>query len=287
MLTPVFRKAAAALACALAAGLIGGSAAQASTGDPLDRSQLGPAVFSEDFHSMPRLDSGCSDKHAKFVTQYCGEGPVNGQFPRTHGEHQCYSDSKFNGVNPFSLDPAGGLDINAARIPANVSCFGARYTSGMLSTYNSLQMRYGYWEVTAQMPKGGEGRWPALWLTHHPWPPEIDFAEFAQGVLNGSQHSETHKQPGIGSTAPQLGCFCDRPHTFGVLVRPDVIVWYADGREWYRNKPDEGVAGADYYLIINLAISGSPGGWTGDETPTSVPATLRVTDVHIYPLKTQ
>jgi hypothetical protein len=269
----------AAIAAAAAAG-----PARAAPGDRLDPTSLGALLYRYDFDKLPRLDTGCSDPRADFVTQYCGEGPVNGKFPRTHGEHQCYSDPGFNGVNPFRLDPRGGLTIRAERAPPGGACFGSAYTSGMLSTRNRFHMRYGYWEVEAQMPKGGEARWPAIWLVADKWPPEIDFAEFAGGVLHGSQHSARNPQPGVGSRAPELGCFCDRAHRFGVLVRPDVIVWYADGREWLRAKPEPGVAGADYFLIANLAIH-SIEGWTGPETPTSVPAELRVVSLRAWGLK--
>ena len=272
----------------LITGVMLATGAHAAPGDRLDRRQLGAQVFQDAFQQGLSLDHGCNDPNAKYVDQYCGEGPADGAYPRTHGEHQCYSDPDFDGVNPFMLEAAGDLRITAQLMApaAEAKCFGAKYTSGMLSTRNSLRMKHGYWEVVAQMPRGGEGRWPAIWLKAGGWPPEIDIAEVANGVLNGSQHSKHHPN-GVGSTAPHLGCLCDRPHAFGFLNTGAELIWYVDGVEWYRATPEPGVADAAYYLIVNLAITGRPGGWTGGETPTSVPASLKIYSISAYALASQ
>ena len=243
----------------------------------------GPVAFHDNFQQLS-LDHGCSSRTAKYVDQYCSTGPGDGAYARTHGEHQCYSDPTFNGANPFSLESGHGLVITARAFsaPPKGACSGTKYTSGLISTVNSFRMTHGYWEVVAQMPKGGEARWPAIWLMAGTWPPEVDIAEMAKGVLHGTQHSKSRPN-GAGSTAPNLGCLCDRPHAFGLLNTGDELVWYVDDVEWYRAKADPGIGDARYYLIVNLAITGRPGGWTDAETPTSVPAQMRVLSISAYP----
>ena len=259
-----------------------GGSSQAATGDSFNKNILGNVLFSDTFSKMPVIDTGCSSKSARYVDQYCGQGSVNTAYPRTHGEHECYSDETFDGVNPFTLDPKGGLDINANKglfiVPA---CSSAKYSSGMISTYNSFAMAHGYWEVEAQMPKGGQGRWPAIWLlnAHGGWPPELDIVEMASGVWYGSQRSATQLN---SESAPKLGCLCDKPHIFGFLDTGSEVVWYVDNVEVQRQ---EMMAGTDvpYYLIINLAINGWS--WTGQETATSTPATFRINKITAWGLK--
>jgi hypothetical protein len=264
---------------------IGFGTAQAAVGGKLDRTQLGSLSFNDPFTSAPTIDVGCSSKTARYVDQFCGEGATNSMYPRTHGEHECYSDPVFDGILPFTqFSAAGGIQINAARhlfvVPA---CSGALYSSGMLSTINSFSMKHGYWEITAQMPKGGQGRWPAIWLMPQAggWPPEIDIVEMAQGVWFGTQHS-TANHNGVAASAPALGCLCDKPHIFGLLNTGTKVVWYVDNVE-IAEQPMMAGNDVPYYLIINLAIYG--GSWQGAETATSAPAAMGVTAIRAYALK--
>jgi hypothetical protein len=262
---------------------VGFGAANAAVGDKLDRKKLGSVLFAETFDKRPSIDTGCSSTTAKFVDQFCGQGDTDSAYPRTAGEHQCYSDKAFDGIDPFTK-VKGGLQINVKRamfiVPA---CASASYSSGMLSTINSFAMGHGYWEITAQMPKGGEGRWPALWLMPKPggWPPEQDIVEMAQGVWYGTQHSLTNTA-GAGASAPQLGCLCDKPHVFGFFNNGKKVIWYIDGVEVEEQAM---MAGNDvpYYLIMNFAIYG--GDWQGAETATTAPAAMILNDLKAYALK--
>jgi hypothetical protein len=50
--------------------------------------------------------------------------------------------------------------------------------SGMVTTYPSVHLKYGFVQVTARLPFG-KGLWPAIWLipADQSWPPEIDIVE--------------------------------------------------------------------------------------------------------------
>ena len=92
---------------------------------------------------------------------------------RTHlDEKQIYVDPSFTGntsgalgVNPFSIHD-GTLDITAAPTsPALVDALGGyQYTSGLITTRESFQQTYGYFEMKAELPHG-QGLWPAFWLS--------------------------------------------------------------------------------------------------------------------------
>lgn len=61
---------------------------------------------------------------------------------------------------------------------------GARYYTGQINTWETWAQTYGYFEITAKMPRG-KGYWPAFWLAHAGigWPPEIDVVEaWGEGI---------------------------------------------------------------------------------------------------------
>ena len=154
----------------------------------------------------------------------------------------------------------------------------------MLSTYNSFAMSRGYWEITAQMPKGGKGRWPAIWLLRAhakvQWPPELDIAEMADGVWYGSEHGFANQD--FSKAAPMLGCLCGEAHVFGLLNDGSTVAWYVDGVKMAQYPLLPG-ADVPYYLIVNLAING--GGWTGAEASDTVPATMHLKTIRAFALR--
>jgi beta-glucanase (GH16 family) len=116
-----------------------------------------------------------------------GFGGLNNFASRIHGdEKQIYVDPSFTGstssalgANPFSIHD-GILDITAAPTsPALADALeGYQYTSGLITTRESFQQTYGYFEMRAELPQG-QGLWPAFWLmpANGGWPPELDVVE--------------------------------------------------------------------------------------------------------------
>lgn len=163
-------------------------------------------------------------------------------------------------------------------------------TPALLNTENSAQpfsFKYGYAQVTMQVPKG-QGVWPAFWLlpleSANPGQRagEIDVFEgqgnlpntaFATYVWNNpSQHLQT-----IVDTGADLS---QGYHTYGVDWEKNQITWYLDG------KPIQTITSAQapidpnpMYLILDVWF----GGWNGSTNSTTpFPATMSVKSVQVW-----
>lgn len=140
--------------------------------------------------------------------------------------------------------PTAGLDKQGAA--KEYAC-----RSGMVTTYPSLQFRYGYVQVTAQVPFG-KGLWPALWLAaaNQQWPPEIDMLEHWGSQPNGTVylHPLSGARQGGEISTPNLASGW---HTFGVAWSKTKLTWYYDGAQVLSTTV--GVPQQDMYLIANLA----------------------------------
>jgi beta-glucanase (GH16 family) len=150
----------------------------------------------------------------------------------------------------------GVLHLVAQRVPtAGLNEQGAakEYAcrSGMVTTYPSLKFRYGYVQVTAQIPFG-KGLWPALWLAaaNQQWPPEIDMLEHWGSQPNGTVylHPLDGARQGGEISTPNLASGW---HTFGVSWSKTKLTWYYDGAQVLSTTV--GVPQQDMYLIANLA----------------------------------
>jgi beta-glucanase (GH16 family) len=208
--------------------------------------------------------------------------------PGNH-EKEIYVDPAFAGsgstplgLKPFSVN-GGVLSIAAGPTPARAKpwLWGFAYTSGLLTTHESFSQTYGYYEVSAKLPRG-RGLWPAFWLlqTGGGWPPEIDIME----QLGGSAiHQTLHTT--IDGKPAKVGFQTDVPgnargfHRYGLLWTPKRLVWFIDRRQTASiaatadlNKP--------MYLLMNLAIGGD---WPGDPDPRQRwPAVLKIDQVRVY-----
>src|SRR5262249_7062614 len=91
------------------------------------------------------------------------------------------------GLNPFS-NQNGVTTISASPTPAQDLQYlnNMPYVSGVLTTQNSFSQPYGYFEMRAELPGGGQGLWPAFWLMpqNNTWPPEIDVFEQVDSPTN-------------------------------------------------------------------------------------------------------
>ena len=223
---------------------------------PLQPVQLKQS-FVDDF-SAPKLQTDLWETH------YPGpdDQAQNRTLP-TNSEQQIYVDRDFKsaGIDPFNLHD-GMLSITVNKTPdALVDGFkGLRYTSGLITTRQSFQQTYGYFEIKARVPRG-KALWPAFWLLRVKggWPPEIDVME----VLNGNKPEDvfmtTHwKEQGLGKHQ-RTYCQLRVPdvdkafHTYGVLWTEQRIVYYLDRKPIGQFATP---AGLDHpmYMLANMAV---------------------------------
>jgi beta-glucanase (GH16 family) len=147
------------------------------------------------------------------------------------------------------LDKAGAAKTYACR-------------SGMVTTYPSLNFKYGYVQITAQIPFG-KGLWPAFWLaaTNQQWPPEVDILEHwgSQSASKVYLHPLTGARQGGTVSTPGLSAGW---HTFGLYWTKTSLAWYYDGTQVFATST--GVPQQKMYLIANLAVDdASAGGCSG------------------------
>ena len=234
-------------------------------------------VFSEEF-------DGSGVDSSKWNTRYRW-----GPNWTINNEQQYYVDTQngsATGYDPFRFG-GGKLEITADRTPGgrNDLTNGKSYVSGALTTFGKFQMRYGYVEMRAKMPRG-QGLWPALWLLNasdNGNRPEIDIMEFlgrdVSTVYNVYHHYRGWQLRSTPSYEMKAADFTTEFHTFGMRWEPGKIVWYLDGREVNRYESGD-VSNEDMYLIVNLALGGSWGGPVDGSTP--FPARYTIDYVRAY-----
>ncbi len=117
------------------------------------------------------------------------------------------------------------------------------YTSTRMITQSKVNMKYGRVEISAKLPDGGQGIWPALWMLGENideagWPQcgEIDIMEFLgqyPDEIHGTVHGPGHYAgDGIGDNyqLPE-GDFTEDFHTFILEWEEDEIRWYVDDED--------------------------------------------------------
>lgn len=186
-----------------------------------------------------------------------------------NNEKQIYMDPGYKslGVNPFSVSN-GVLTIKAAPSSSTVkSQTGYDYTSGVLTTQNIFTQQYGYFEVRAKLPAGGQGLWPAFWMlpSGGNWPPELDILEAISSApfyLHQGYHSN-HGNDGIAENTPNNNT--RDFHTYGMDWNKDTITFYYDGQaRWTFDTPDD--LHSPMFMILNQAIGGN---WAGSPDGTT------------------
>lgn len=185
--------------------------------------------------------------------------------------------------NAFVKD--GVLHLVAKREQAG----GKSYTSGVVTTFNRLLQRYGYFECRAKMPTG-EGLAPSFRLAApREWRPEIDVVETPTSRLSHpgagrKAHLVYHYDPKAPDEAAtyQLpkGTFGDAFHTFGVLWEPGLLVYYIDGVERFRTTKT--VTNKALYMILSLEVAFGGKVWAGDPSATVFPQEMLVDWVRVW-----
>lgn len=239
--------------------------------------------FEEEFERLDLFDG----RRGRWQTHFVWGGRT---IP-TNQELQLYVDPGFKGetrvplgLNPFDVRD-GRLVVSAweadARTRAKVG--GARYLSGLLTTAQSFQQTYGYFEIRAKLPAGA-GLWPAFWLLPPAgkWPPEIDVFEVVgrdPTQLIVSVHSGASGRPKGTSMMVKVPDTSLDFHTYGVLWTADRLTWFFDGCRVAEVATPADLHGP-MYMLLNLAVGGS---WVGaPDRHTRFPAELQVDHIRAY-----
>jgi len=261
----------------------------AEPGDKLDRSRLAP-TFGEEFNHPisyfnPQTGTG------RWKTNY-DFGWQEGASSRTLApEMQVYSDAAYNGIGPFT-ERDGALEVTAARNPrpSDPTNGGKPYTSGLLTTSQSFQQRYGYFEMRAALPQG-PGLWPAFWLavpfdlgnSAPQYPGEIDVMEMLgkePGTIYDSMHwplDAAASRQAFQTVPVQVGNTSGF-RTYGVLWTEQALTWFVDDTEVLR-LPNPGLH-RPMMILANLAVGGNWGG--PPDATTTFPAVMRIAYIHAF-----
>ena len=141
----------------------------------------------------------------------------------------------------------------------------------------------------ARETAGWESVWPAFWLANIKDPKastsvEIDVMEY-YGHNPRDYQITTHSWALAPTATPQhasrlvdvpANFLTDEFHSYGVLVRPDVVIFYLDRTEVWRTKtpPD---LNRPLLILVNLALGS---GWPIDQTPN--PSYMYVDYIRAY-----
>ena len=196
--------------------------------------------------------------------------------PTTDNSCDGYTQQTAMGDDAY-LDGSGHLVIRA-QSRSSGGCGSQHLTAGQVSTKGFFSQAYGRFEFDAQMPAGGGGIWPALWM--YPigvqWPPEIDVLEDISDMstVHMTYHWSTSNLSD-GSTY-QAAALATGYHQYAVEWVPGQITWFVDGA------PRKTHAAADVTNIaMGLLIDIYLGGWAGTVTAT-FPQYMYVDYVRVY-----
>jgi beta-glucanase (GH16 family) len=236
-------------------------------------------TFTDEFNTFVSSPDGSSG----WMTAY----PWDGEDARTstqNNEAEYYSDSSV-GTNPFS-DVNGVLNMTATVATPGSNPYNLPYTSGIITSYKSLNQTYGYFEIRAELP-AGQGLWPAFWLdpTALPTTSELDVFEVL-GNAPTALFATTHTYPvgGVYSEDSQELTVANTStsfNTYGVDWEPKTVTFYMNGQV-IATAPTPSTMNAPMYMLANLAVGGA-GSWPGAPASASeFPATYKIDYVRAY-----
>jgi beta-glucanase (GH16 family) len=210
-------------------------------------------VFDSGFNG-PSLDT------SQWSTGFFGSGITQ---PDNSFEQECYDPAQVSVAN-------GELDLTAIAKAENCGGVTRPYASGIVTTNGKFSFTYGYMEARIWLPGSGNiADWPAFWAVGQNWPTdgEIDVLE----GLGGQACAHFHNSAGQRGLCVG-GTFTGGWHTFAANWQPGSITCYYDGTKIWQDV--SGVTSAPMYLILDLALDGSPS--------NTVPATMRVDYVRVW-----
>lgn len=171
------------------------------------------------------------------------------------------------------------------------------YTSARLITRNKASWTYGFFEIRAKLPCG-TGTWPAIWMlsTSGTWPDggEIDIMEYVgrtPETIFGTLHTRsTYNTVGGKGDGKNIAVsnVCTDFHNYQMTWTPEAIQIGVDDKIYhtYPNKhtgTDNWPFDNPQYLLMNIAVGGTFGGSTVDDT--IFPVTMEVDYVRVYQKK--
>jgi beta-glucanase (GH16 family) len=238
------------------------------------RTQTGPPpgmhrVFLDDF-SSPELDTG------KWSLCYPWSNDGRGCTNFGNPELQWYLPSQVQ-VSDDALHLVASNTLTLGRTRnGDPTPYGWR--SGMVTTYGSFALTYGYVSVEARLPKGPL-LWPTLWLlpTSQKFPPEIDIAST---LGDDTSHVRVVYHPVSGKQHIRRVPTTDRStgwHTYAVNWQPKSITWSIDGKTVSRytgRTPSRAM-----YFLAALAVANFSGGSPAPGGPTTASLDIRKVEV--------
>jgi len=246
-------------------------------------------TFDDEFNSLSLNMGTASTAGGIWTTYYSGWGvrTLSG-----NAEQELYVDPSYAGssgsplgLNPFS-DQNGVLTITASPTPSqDLQYLGNMpYISGQLNTQNSFSQTYGYFEMRAELPGGGQGLWPAFWLLpeNNSWPPEIDVFEQVSSPTSNIFSTIHDNTAGNSSSNFNIGNTSAGYHTYGVLWTPQTLTFYVDGQKMF-STPTPADYNQPMYMLMNLAVGGS---WPGSPNASTnwALANMKVDYIRAYSL---
>lgn len=193
--------------------------------------------------------------------------------------------SYLNGPNPnnqelqYYTDSPANSRIEDGKLKIVGKCEdykGMSYTSARLVTKNLGDWGPGHRiEVKAKLPNG-KGTWPAIWMLptdnkYGGWPDsgEIDIMESVgctRGSVYGTVHTGAYNH--MKNTQQGVKYYTDETnwHTYAIDWDDYKIAFYVDGEHYFTFSADTGSTAKwpfnqRFYLILNLAVGGSWGGF--------------------------
>jgi len=201
-----------------------------------------------------------------------------------NGELQYYTDF------PENVKVENGSLIITAR---HESFAGSDYTSGRIKTQGKFFFQYGRVDIRTKLP-GGEGIWPANWMLGENfstlgWPAcgEIDIMEY-RGADPNIIHGAIHTPSSYGGTVNHATTVVPNVetefHIYSIEWDDTKIRFMVDYNEFYVYEPtiynsDTWPFDADLFILLNVAVGGSFGGWVNNSI---FPQTMEIDYVKVY-----
>lgn len=194
-----------------------------------------------------------------------------------------------------TLDGQGHLVITTSRVdvPDQKAAGGKKseYHTGMITTRDTYQTRYGYFEARIQFQRE-VGHWSAFWIqtptmSNPVGDPakagvEIDIIEYlrngtyptkAQHTIHWDVRTPQQKRD---FAAPEIPAIAEGFHTYGCEWTPEVLIFYVDGRETWRTS--KAVPQTNEYMILSLEV----GKWADDISKAKLPDSMLVDWVRVW-----
>ena len=201
-----------------------------------------------------------------------------------------------NDNNNISIDSCDNNQNCLIITAINQTFESSDYTSARIKSAGSGIITYGRIDVRAKLPIA-QGTWPAIWMlpkdmTYGGWPAsgEIDILEHIgcdSGTIHGSIHCNDYNHiDGTQQTGSISNIDIEEFHVYRIDWDENSIKWYIDDILFYEFNNNQ--SGSDswpfdqpFYLILNLAIGGTWGGYCGIDY-NAFPQTMEIDYVRFY-----